>query len=453
MINLKNWCGKSVNTVPEKHIVFLSYYFPPMGGGGVQRILKLLKYWDYEKYQVTLITVKSSYFYAEDPGLSAEIPAGLHIIRTGSLDPFRVIFLLKKLLFRGSKKSGGQKESGHLLRKITGFLFLPDSRLLWLPFVLARLRRLRRKQPVDLLVATAPPFTAALAGAFARHLMGIPFLLDLRDAWTENPYLPQTTKIHRRIQQKLEAGTLRQATAAVFVNPNLGRYYTEKYPFLSNRKTRTVRNGFDPGDFENLPPVDFEKTDNTLYIGIMGTVYSQGNAPWPLLEALSELKAQGKDRLAERVKLVFIGKWAPNFVEKVRGYPVAGCIEWIGYRPHREALSLACKMDVLTLAIQSGLPGSENVTPGRIYEYLYLRKPILALCPTTSDIVDLIRKYKAGEAVPYADVTEIKSLLQKWVTMPSALQQYYPSGTGSELNRRQLAADFRAFCDRLLSGE
>ncbi|MEJ2635537.1 MAG: hypothetical protein P8184_09625, partial [Calditrichia bacterium] len=99
--------------------------------------MKFLKFWDYESYHVTVITVKPSYFYAEDEFLLREIPGQVNIVRTGSLDPFRVIFILKKLFRRTeAKNNGSRRESGEFIRKIAGFLFIPDSRLLWLPFAL-----------------------------------------------------------------------------------------------------------------------------------------------------------------------------------------------------------------------------------------------------------------------------------------------------------------------------
>jgi len=350
-----------------------------MGGGGVQRVLKFLKYWDFNQYHLTVVTVKPSFFYAQDGKLLEEIPSPVRVLRTGSADPFRLIYLLKKVIpLPKSTAESQRRESSDLLRRIAGYLFLPDSRLLWLPFALVKIRRLHRRQPVDLIVATLPPFTTGLVGYFANRLLKIPYLLDFRDAWTNNPYLPQMTSVHDFLQSKIEAIVVRRATGMAFVNPNLQQYYMERYPFLSRQRCRAVRNGFDPEDFANVEKESTPPKDDIFRVGILGTVYSQGNAPYSLLEALSRMKHDDPD-LANRFRLVFVGKWAGNFLSRVSEYHVDDLLEWVDYLPHQELLRFARQLDALCLAIQTGLPGSENVTPGRIYEYLALHKPIRAL--------------------------------------------------------------------------
>ena len=94
-----------MNTVPKKRILFISYYFPPMGGGGVQRILKFLKFWDYSGFDVSILTVKSSYFYAEDKTLMKEIPAQVSVYRSGSLDPFRIAQIIREIICQEGSES------------------------------------------------------------------------------------------------------------------------------------------------------------------------------------------------------------------------------------------------------------------------------------------------------------------------------------------------------------
>lgn len=434
-----------MNTAPKKHIVFLSYYFPPMAGGGVQRILKFLKFWDYESYHVTVITVKPSYFYAEDEFLLREIPGQVNIVRTGSLDPFRVIFILKKLFRRTeAKNNGSRRESGEFIRKIAGFLFIPDSRLLWLPFALNRIRKLHKKNPVDLIIGTVPPFTAGMAAAFANMLFHIPCVLDFRDAWTHNPYLPEISPFHSRLQSCLENFTLRRSAGVIFVNPKLEKYYLDRYPVLVSREIVTIRNGYDPEDFINKSEARSDANPGIFRIGIMGTVYSQGNAPMPLLRAVAEMK-KDDPTLSKRLQLVFIGKWANNFIQEIRQFNIDELIDWVSYLPHREALKLALQMDAQALAVQSGLPGSKNVTPGRIYEYLYLKKPILAMCPPNSDLADLVSECRAGEFVEYDDIPRVRGILNDWLKSTDKLTSRYEFKNLQDFHRKQLAKQLLAF--------
>ena len=419
-----SWWRRSKSIAPKPHLVFLQYYFPPMGGGGVQRITKFLKYLDHQRFQVTVVTVRPSYFYTSDPTLAAEIPPEVRVIRSGSLDPFRLIYLFKHFWRRRrpSREEASPRESSGRVRKIAMSLFVPDSRLLWLPFALLKLWRLHRRQRIDVLVASMPPFTTGLIGRIARRILGVPLVLDFRDAWSENPYLPRVGRLQERLNRRLEAGCLRSADALLFVNPALEAHYLRRFPSISGRPHHTIRNGYDPEDFAgiNLQPPDGSRFE----LGILGTVYSQGNRPTALLRALQQRYAREPD-LPSRFRLSFVGKWSPDFLTLVNEMGIDPLLQFIPYRPHREALALAARFDALALAIDGDLPGSAEVTPGRIYEYLYLRKPVLALCPKNSDLACLVRDNRAGEVLASDDVDGIERVLADWMTSRSLLSQRY----------------------------
>lgn len=418
-----------------------------MGGGGVQRIVKFLKYWDYQHSRLGVITVKPSFFYAEDDAMLNEIHPFVSIFPTSSFDPFRLIYLLKKAFrpwLRG--KSGKKTESGSLLRKVSAYFFVPDSRILWLPFALLKIYTLNRSDKIDVLVATMPPFTSGVIAFFSKILFKIPFILDFRDAWTNNPYLPKMTSLHRGLQGKLESLVLRKCQGVVFVNPNLQKYYIEKYPFLSGKANITVRNGFDQEDFANRL-IDHKMIDpEILKIGIAGTIYSQGNSPLPLLQAVERLFRKN-NKMTKKIRLVFVGKWAGDFLDDVKRINLGEAVEWIGYLSHKELLKYIRQMDVLALAIDDKLPGSKNVTPGRIYEYLYLQKPVLAMCPLESDLANLIRKNEAGEVVAYSDISKIIQILSDWLTNKTKFHSYYQTSDLSPYRRDYLANKFMKFLD------
>jgi hypothetical protein len=445
---LRNWSQLSVNAVPKKHLLIISYYFPPMGGGGIQRISKLLKFWDYAEYKVSVLTVKSSFFYAEDTSIQVDIPAPVSIYRTETCDPFRLLFFVNRLLGRsgtGSRKY--PRESGAFLRKISGFLFLPDSRILWLPFALRFIRKIHRKNCVDVILATVPPFTTGIIAYFSKRIYSIPFVVDFRDSWTDNPYLPHVSRIHNFLQNLLEKLIINNANGITFVNPNLKKFYLRKYKALEMMYTQVIRNGYDPDDF---PPkkVDNSKLDKIFRIGIMGTVYSQGNSPEPLLAAVSELLKESPD-IKDKLRIVFIGKWSIDFLKKIGVYQIDYLLEWVDYLPHVQALAFANGMDAFALAIEDRYSGSENVTPGRIYEYLYFRKPILAMCPLESDIAWLIQNCQAGVVVEYHQLTAIKQILKNWIENKESIYDLYKFVRIKKYHRYNQAAQMLQFINKV----
>lgn len=441
----------SKNTARKKHIVFINYYFPPMGGGGVQRITKFLKYFDYQKYDATVLTVKPSFFYTTDESLLKDIPAQVNVLRSESLDPFRLLYfyrLLKNKLFRKRYSSKAvdesprnstqtHPESNNLIRRISMSFLIPDSRILWLPFALLKLWKLHRINSIHLIVASMPPFTSGLIGSLFQRWMKTPVVLEFRDAWTNNPYLPQKGVLYSSLHERLERFCLRKAAGVIFVNPKLRAYYERKYPFLSTRPLSTIRNGFDSEDFEAVWLSDSPDNSKAFTLGIVGTIYSQGNRPVTLLKAFDELLRE-EPNLKSELKLVFLGKWSSDFLKLLNQFEIHSHIELISYLPHQQALKKASEFDALSLSIESSLPGSELVTPGRIYEYLRLQKPILALCPLDSDLAYLVNEHNAGEAVEFDSIDRIKSVLKNWIDNRPSLSQKYKFEKLEELDRTHL---------------
>jgi glycosyltransferase involved in cell wall biosynthesis len=449
-MNLSNWYPPSVNIVHKPHLLFLSYYFPPMGGGGVQRILKFLKFWDYNHFQISVLTVRSSYFYAEDHSLIQELPSQPVIHRSGSLDPFRLLFIIRKFLKRKPEEpSSVSQESGGFIRKLATTIFLPDSRILWLPFAVLKIWKIHRKKSIDLILASMPPFSTGLVARIAAKFFGIPYLLDFRDSWTANPYLPALSPLHQKVQNALEEKTINRSAGCIFVNSALQDYYLAKIAALKNIPSTVIRNGYDPDDFQLLRS-ELEVTSHKFFrMGIMGSVYSQGNAPLPLLKALTVLHQEEK-QLAEKLQLVFIGKWVGEFSEIIKQHSYNSQILLVNYLPHQQALAYAKSLDAMALAVQSDIEGSEQVTPGRIYEYLYLRKPILAICSPAGDLAGLVRECQAGEVVDYQNEREIINVLKKWLSDPGAIISNCAFQNIEKFHRQQLTAEMIKFIQQFL---
>ncbi len=414
----------------------------------MQRLVKFLKFWDYHRSDISVLTVKTSHFYARDPSLLADIPSPPDIFRTGSLDPFRLRYLFRRSPGTDSGVTGAPRESGSFLRRMAQIIFLPDSRIPWAPFALLKIARIHRKKPIDMLLASMPPFTAGIIALLANRWLKIPYILEFRDSWTDNPYLPAGSRIHQRLNHRIELKAVHGSQATVFVNPMLRAYYHSRYPVLNSRQSVVIRNGFDPEDFSRIKPVGKSSDRNVLQIGIMGTVYSQGNVPLPLLSAVKRFQESNPTR-SDQIKLIFIGKWTREFEQLLKTHPVSQQIERVAYLPHREALQYAARLDALALAIDSGSAGSGNVTPGRIYEYLNLRRPILAMCPLESDLADLVRTCHAGEVVDYHDVRALERILQRWVTDHNS-RKVYRFENIDQYSRKIQTAQLMAFLEQVI---
>jgi glycosyltransferase involved in cell wall biosynthesis len=275
--------------------------------------------------------------------------------------------------------------------------------------------------------------------------MKIPAILDFRDAWILNPYLPKMGRIYSHLNGKMEKFCIEKTKGIIFVNPKLKEYYETKYPNISTKPLATIRNGFDSEDFK-WKAKSRRSNNQILTIGIMGTIYSQGNRPITLLKAVDVL-IEEEPHFASKIHLRFLGKWSSDFLKLLDQFKIKQNVELIPYMPHEPALKKAQEFDILSLSIESDLMGNELVTPGRIYEYIRLQKPILALCSLDSDLAFLVKKHNAGIAIEYDHTDEIKSQLKKWITNRSLLEKSYSFDHLQELERCQLTNALIKFLD------
>ena len=149
--------------------------------------------------------------------------------------------------------------------------------------------------------------------------------------------------------------------------------------------------------------------------------------------------------LAHRLQIVFLGKWTPEFEVLVAQKGLDELVKFMHYRPHREALAIAKDFDALALAVDSRQSGSRALTPGRIYEYLALKKPILAMCPPESEVAEIVQLTHAGEAVEYHNRERIAATLQKWLKNRDALPNIFTFRNIEQFNRKVQSEAFWQF--------
>ena len=202
--------------------------------------------------------------------------------------------------------------------------------MFWLPFAINKIWKIHKATPIDLLIASVPPFTTAIIAVILKKYLNCPILVDFRDAWTKSPYLLSLTKIHHYLQSKMESKVIHSADIFVFVNPYLKNYYIQKYNSLSQNSTHVVRNGFDKEDFVFKNDLQKRINADVFKIGIMGTVYSQGNSPLPLIKVIYDVLNKNP-KLKGKIKIYLIGKWTGYFIEKVNSYKMEKEIEWVKY--------------------------------------------------------------------------------------------------------------------------
>ncbi|MDZ7300740.1 MAG: glycosyltransferase [candidate division KSB1 bacterium] len=358
---------KSLPQQPEssRRVLFISYYFPPLGMGGTQRVAKWCKYLRRLGWQISVITVKHVAYYAFDDSLLQELE-DIRIIRTGSLDPTRLLYL-----FRRKKARRGTGKEGQ-----TNWLFwflLPDSRVLWVPFAILRAWREIRRQKIPLVVTSGPPHSCHFVGWILAKLTGIKWVSDFRDSWWQAGLLPIPipTICHRFIHRKMEKRIATDSHAVLASSQGLAAALAETGQRASGA-THFIPNGYDAEDFAEPPP----PANSCFDLAHVGTITGIAD-PRTLLEGFRLFVETAQLSPAE-TKLHFIGADVTgNLAVWMHENQLAEYVTASGYLSHREAVRALRHADLLVYLVRPGI--FTTYIPGKTFEYLAAGKPILAI--------------------------------------------------------------------------
>jgi len=180
-----------------KRVLIISYYWPPNGGAGVYRWLKMSKYLPEHGWQPVVYTPSNPEMAAEDPGLVKEVGAGVEVIRRPITEPFSLYKRFTgrrqdervQTAFLSERSSGGWKED--LALWVRSNFFVPDARVWWVRPSVRHLTAYLHQHPVDAIVSTGPPHSMHLIAQGVKRATGIPWLADFRDPWTDIDYYGQ----------------------------------------------------------------------------------------------------------------------------------------------------------------------------------------------------------------------------------------------------------------------
>jgi glycosyltransferase involved in cell wall biosynthesis len=234
-----------------KKVLIITYYWPPKGGVGVQRWLKLSKYLSKYNYQLIIYTPSNGVYPLEDTSLLDDISKDIVVIRRKIFEPQKIVSLLKN---NHIKSDVLIKKSHNLLDRILIWLrsniFIPDSRSCWISPSIKFLSNYLKDNPVDIIVSTGPPHSMHMIALSLRKKNNIKWIADFRDPWTgieyfdKLPFLSWVKKKHH----KLEKEVLVNSDLVLTVSPSWAKQFNN----LGAKKTSILTNGYDSDDYKNL---------------------------------------------------------------------------------------------------------------------------------------------------------------------------------------------------------
>ncbi len=412
----------------DRKCLIVTYYFPPTGGGGVQRLSKLIKYLSGRGWKFSVICAdEKNALQPHDPTLLAELPGDLDVRRI----PFKA----------PAGKMLGLFRPGFLLRWLSSLLYLPDSRKKWSVNTIDAVSEKLSDKKYDIVLFSIPPYSLALSAAQLAGHISAPLVLDMRDPWSDNPYKIHPTPLHRLIDRHLEKRTLRKLPFIV------SAYSGPVAPFAdsASHKIAVIPNGYDEADFDGLEYVELEK--DCFHLAFSGTFYSHLNHPRPLFKAFAYLKTQAP-HLYKRLRFHHIGSSAYPLRKTAERFGLGDIlVEW-GYKEHPRALSILNAMSAFCFILDSRHRHAGNTIGGKVYEYLRLTKPVLALVPERGAAADLINACNAGKVIDPQNTRAICDCIIGWMEKRSLPKPDQPEIAKYE--RSRLAEQYHSFLSEIV---
>ena len=396
-----------------KRVLIITYYWPPSGGSGVQRWLKMSKYLPEYGWQPVIYTTENAEYPIVDPSLEKDVAPEIEVIRRPIVEPYTLYKKFLGLKKEETVKAGFTQEENksqgwksRLAMWIRGNLFIPDARRWWVKPSVKHLKEYLKAHPVDAIISTGPPHSMHLIALKLNEALGIPWIADFRDPWTEIDFYDDLylTRWADRKQHKLERKVLTKADKVVTIGWDCARGLGR----LGNRNVRVIPNGFDweADNAQQDAPLSKEFTLTHL-----GVITPSRNAP-QLWAALKELKEENEE-FSKDLKIRLIGQVDQSVAQSLSEAGLKDNTEIISYVPHDEVLPMQQSSQVLLLLINN-TPNAKGILTGKLFEYLASGRPILCIGPEDGDAARVLSETQAGNTIGFDDKAGIKTALQSY---------------------------------------
>jgi glycosyltransferase involved in cell wall biosynthesis len=388
-----------------KKVLIITYYWPPAGGPGVQRWLQFTKYMPDFGYEPVVYRPKNPSYPIKDSSL--EVSPGVKEIEKSIFEPYAFAEVLSKsdskTISSGiikSRKKQSWKE--RLMLYIRGNFFIPDARVFWVKPSISFLKDYILKHDIQTVITTGPPHSLHLIGlGLKNNDSQLQWIADFRDPWTTIGY-HSALKLTQKSRQRhltLEKDVLNSADQLVVTSFKTKAEFEKK----TNTPIEVITNGY--GELS----VDAVLSEN-FTVSHIGSLLNDRNPKilWQVLAELIEENPVFKDFF----ELKLVGKISESVLESAYEAGLKKYVSVIGYLDHKDAVE-SQRSSQLLLLIEIDKPETQGIIPGKLFEYLASKRPILAIGPEDWDVAQLISETNSGDCFTYSEKTRLKSYIEK----------------------------------------
>jgi glycosyltransferase involved in cell wall biosynthesis len=455
----------------SRRLLVVAYFFPPLGGIGVQRTLKYVRYLAEHGWSSVVVAPRGAVYRVMDPALAGELPTGIEVHRAFCYEPARLRQDLRRAARgltpergdgkgrEGNGRDGAMAGHGFPRRMLEAAwrawvwgAFVPDEQMGWVPFAV-RAGITAHRRPVDAIYSSSPPASGHLAAGLIKGLIRRPWIADFRDPWVGNTFAPRTSRLRARLEAWMERWVIRHADRVIFATPSLTVSYARRYPQRRHRFV-TIPNGYDPADLprhdasaERAPSARPSNDAGARRFRLVyaGSVYGELELRL-FVQGLTEALRRRPD-LVERLRVEFVG-WMTEPNRRLLASAsdaVRDVVDVLGFRPRAEALKRLATADAALIILGNDWEKGTFV-PAKLYEAIGLDLPVLAIVPP-GDARTVLAELGWGTVVD-PEPTAIAAALERLPEQPQPEGRADPEG---RFERGRLAARLAALLDELVA--
>ncbi|NJD18052.1 MAG: glycosyltransferase family 4 protein [Gemmatimonadetes bacterium] len=391
--------------------VMVAYYAPPAVGVAANRLAAMLRHLPDLGWDPVVVAPESPHHHRS--AASEAALAGVRVVRTRNPEPSR---WFRRMAGAGAEDTSQDDAFHELLplaagpvasrvrRLVREWLYVPDAQLLWIPAAARAAEacaRGARGRPT-VLFSTSVPYSCHFAARAAAAATGVPWVAEYRDPWSVAP--PRSgarSALRRLVDRRLDHGVATRADRLVVTSDETRRLFLRGFPEIAAVRTAVVRNGFEDEGLSSA--TDAAPPDGPLRLAYAGSLLE---ARWAhvLLAALDLVERMQPGAVVLDVH----GPKDPWTALTGAGRGERGFLRVHGMAPVAEVAGKLRSSSALVLL----QPDALSYVPGKTYDYLGARRPVVAAVPRTSETAALLARFGELHLVGGLDATGVAGVLR-----------------------------------------
>jgi glycosyltransferase involved in cell wall biosynthesis len=419
-------------------ILIIAYYWPPAGGPGVQRWLKFVKYLrDFQLEPIVYVPENPNYPIT-DNSLLDEIPEGIKILKQPIFEPYGLASILSKKKTKRISSGIIQKHKKQSVLEramlwIRGNFFIPDARKFWVKPSVNFLSDFIEKEAIKTIITTGPPHSIHLIGLDLKEKLSLQWLADFRDPWTSIGY-------HKKLKLSTAAAKKHKSLESSVLNTADKILVTSKttkteFESITKKPIEVITNGFDV-------EVKATELDDKFTISHIGSLLTDRN-PQTLWKVLREI-CNENESFNKQLQINLVGVVGKEVLTSIADYGLLSRTKEIGYVSHDKVLQLQPKSQILLL-LEIDSEETKGILPGKLFEYLNARRPILAIGPDGWEASAIVKETNSGVGLVSNEESALKNVLLEWFVLFEKNKLHLNSTGIEKYSRKELTEQLANF--------